>query len=284
MGTGRRGNRVDNGKGGGMKSRMRAWSPRVNGVPRRPSGVAAVVTMLVAAAAMAASCGGAPATTTTSGTDAPPSSIATTTSTGLPATTTGTTLPGEPFDIGPREGDVVAVIGVAHDDALNVRALPGNGEATVTSLPPTTDDVVSLGRSRLLPGSIWLEVRVGGVTGWVNSSFVAYLGGVDDVTSSVVAAAGGIPVAETMLDLGLLAADTMASEDPPSRIVMTVAPTVTDLGEVTYDVIGLGDDAVRGVRLHVFGEPMPGGEGFSLKSVESTVLCGRGVTADGLCI
>jgi hypothetical protein len=61
-----------------------------------------------------------------------------------------------------------------------------------------------------------------------------------------------------------------------------VAPSVGDLGEVTYDVIGLGDDAVRGLRLHVFGQPID--EGFSLKTVEMTALCGRGADDDGGCI
>jgi hypothetical protein len=53
---------------------------------------------------------------------------------------------------------------------------------------------------------------------------------------------------------------------------------------VTYDVVGLGDDAVFGFRLHIFGEPTENGEAFSLKSVEATSLCGRAVTADGVCV
>ena len=67
---------------------------------------------------------------------------------------------------------------------------------------------------------------------------------------------------------------------------------VGDLGEVTYDVVGLPDDATYGARLHVFGTPasnLPGSalkraNRFSLKTVESTSLCRRGVTADGLCV
>ena len=76
----------------------------------------------------------------------------------------------------------------------------------------------------------------------------------------------------------VIVAESLASEEPPSRIVMSVAPTVGDLGEVTYDVVGIGDDAVRGFRLHVFATPDEGGEGFVLKSVEQTVLCGRGLS------
>ena len=65
---------------------------------------------------------------------------------------------------------------------------------------------------------------------------------------------------------------------------MVVAPAVGDLGEVTYDVIGLGDDSIGGWRLHVFGTPSASGEGFLLKTLEATTLCTRGVTTDGLCI
>ncbi|HZK48399.1 MAG TPA: hypothetical protein VFD74_02205, partial [Thermoleophilia bacterium] len=138
---------------------------------------------------------------------------------------------------------------------------------------------------RQLPDSIWYEVQMGGITGWVSSAFVAYSGAVDDITAQVIQNLGGTaPSAETMVDLGLIVAEAMASDDPPSRIVVTVAPHVGDLGEITYDGIGLGDDALRGYRLHVFGQPDESGEGFSLKSVESTLLCARGVTADGLAI
>jgi hypothetical protein len=64
---------------------------------------------------------------------------------------------------------------------------------------------------------------------------------------------------------------------------MSVSPTVGDLGEVTYDVVGLGDDALGGVRIHIFGDPAEG-EGFILSSVERTFICSRGVTDDGFCI
>lgn len=88
-----------------------------------------------------------------------------------------------------------------------------------------------------------------------------------------------------MLDLGEMVAAVFGSTDEGgSRIEMSVAPTVGDLGEVTFDVVGLADDAQLGWRLHIFGQPTEGGEGFSLMSVEATALCGRGVTEDGLCV
>ena len=245
----------------------------------RPLALTAVVALAVAA------CGGGADTADTTTTGSEP----TTTITAAPETTSTTTepptttLPGDPIDIGPSAGDVLAVIGVAHDDVLNVRAAPGTDQAIVVELEPFADDVVAVGNSRSLPRSIWFEVDVDGVTGWSSSSFLGYLGQTTDETASIIDLLGETPEAETMTDLGRVVAEALASDEPPSRIVMTVSPTVGDLGEVTYDLVGLGDDALRGFRLHVFGTPSESGEGFVLRSVEQTLLCGRGVNA-GLCV
>ena len=200
------------------------------------------------------------------------------------STTSERDLPGEPIDFGPRAGDELAAIGVAHDDVLNVRAAPGTDAAIVAELVPTATGITATGRARSLPESIWYEVEVDGVTGWVSSAFVGFLGLIDDATAEVISALGETPGAETMLDLGLVVAEAMASDDPPPRIVMSVAPTVGDLGEVTYDVVGLGDDALGGLRLHVFGDPAGGSEGFVMSNVERTFICSRGVTDDGFCL
>lgn len=236
-------------------------------------------TLVVATAA----CGGTVSTVdSTTTTDAPET---TTTTTQATTTTSGTTtsLPGEPIDIGPRAGDILAVIGVAHDDVLNVRVAPGTDQSIVAELGPLAEDVVALGRARSLPQSIWFEVEVDGVTGWAGSSFLGYLGQTTDETAAIVDLLGETPKAETMIDLGMIVAETLASDEPASRVVVSVEPSVGDLGEVTYDVVGIGDDAVRGFRLHVFATPDEGGEGFVLKSVEQTLLCGRGLSG-GLCV
>lgn len=217
----------------------------------------------------------APATTTTT-----PS----TTTTQPPATTTTTEmpdLPGEPIDIGPAEGDVLAVIGVAYDDVLNLRAIPGTAGRILVELEPLVDDLTALGNARLLPQSIWYEVEYEGSAGWVNSSFVGYLGEVTDTTAGLIASIGETPSAPTMEALGALIGEHVASESQSARVTVTVAATVGDLGEITLDVVGLEDDALRGLRLHVFATPTDGE--FTLKSVEQTLLCGRGL-ADGLCV
>jgi hypothetical protein len=230
---------------------------------------------------------------TTTSSDSFPATEVTTSTEASPTTTGNPTAPlpdaeltGEPFDLAPAPEVFLAVVGVAFDDALNVRAAPGIDQAILAELDPLTADFVASGRARQLPNSIWFEgTTTNGVVGWVSSRFTAQAGLTDDRTSFVVAEFGEIPVADTMEELGTLVADVMASDDPASSIVMSGAPTVADLGEVTYDVVGLSDDSVWGLRLHVFGQPMDSGAGFSLEAVESTAMCVpvRGVTPEGIC-
>lgn len=266
-----------------------------------------LVGLCMATALILASCGDGSSTTATAIAADTSSTVATTTApiTKLPTTTPDTTaspttteastttepaptttdLPGEPTEhFFFRQGDVLGVIGVASTDVLNVRAAPGIDQEIVARLDPLAQDIVVTGPARSLPASLWIEVEFIGGRGWVNSGFLAYIGLTDDVTAQVVNQLGEIPRAETMLDLGALVAATRASEDPPSTITVSAGPLVVDLGEVTYDVVGLGDDAQLGERLHVFGRPLESGEGFELKSVEATALCGRSVTPDGLCV
>ncbi len=238
-------------------------------------------------------CGSAEDATTTSSTTPTPTTevVEPTTTTTAPGTTTtraGSTttlssgLPGDPIDFGPAAGDVLAAIGVAHDDVLNLRSAPGADQAILAGIPPLYSELIALGATRQLAASMWIEVDYSGLTGWVNLRFIAYLGATSDATADIVSNLGETPVTETMLELGLMVAESLVSEEPASDLVLAAAPTVGDLGEVTYDVIGLGDDSVRGVRVHVFGQP--GNDGFSLDSVEVTPLCGRGVDGGGLCV
>lgn len=253
-------------------------------------------TPLLIVAMLLAACGGAePTATSASSSATPTSSTATSTSSTVPkttateqptttstanTTTTSTTLPGEIVDFGPAEGDTLMVIGVRYDDVLNVRAGPGVGFDIVETLEPDDLDVNAMGETRQIPGAFWISVDVDGTVGWVNMRYVGFEGSTDDLTHVVVEEIG-YPTSDTMAELGLIVARTFASDDPKSDIVLVVDESVGDLGEVTYDIIGLGDDAVLGVRAHVFGQPSD--EGFGLMSVEVTTICGRGITEDGLC-
>lgn len=227
---------------------------------------------------------------TTTTTDATTSSTAdSTTTTGDDSTTTSsststtepttTTLPGDPVESFFEEGDTLGVLGVAHDDVLNIREAPGTDQDIVATADPLADDLVATGQARALSSTTWAEVTVGGETGWANLNFLAFIGGVDDATAEFLDGAP-LPETETMVELGELVAEGFASEDPPSEIVRSVAPSVGDLGEVTYDVVGIGDDSVRGYRLHIFGTPADSGEGFGLKSIERTTFCSRGLDGE----
>ena len=96
-------------------------------------------------------------------------------------------LPGEPYEYGPAEGDSLAVVGVDHDDVLNVRDVPfGEIIATLGLENPIayllevreapsgepiawydswTGTIVATGRTRKLPTTIWHEVQVADLTG-----------------------------------------------------------------------------------------------------------------------
>ena len=224
-------------------------------------------------------------TTTTSTT----STSSTTTSTEAPTSSTTTTLPGQPFDLGPAAGDVLAVIGVRFDDVLNVRRAPGTDQEIVAELPNRADDFVAAGRGRQLSESIWWEVTTAdGTVGWVGSAFVAKTAATGDATARVIAALGTTPQAPDMSELGLIVAEAFVTDpEVPNEIVMTAAANEEgDLAEVTYDVVGLGDDSTRAVRAHVFGQPLESGDGFVLKTVEATDMCDatRGPGEDGVCV
>jgi hypothetical protein len=246
--------------------------------------------LVLAVALIAAACGGDDVADTTTSTPAPSTTtttaapVSSTTSTIPASTPTTTTLPGNPIDYGPLTGDVLGVVAVAHDDVLNLRSGPGTDFEVLKKMAARSDRVIANGRAQALPNSVWYEVTFAGATGWASSTYLAYLGPTDDITASIIQTLGGVAAAETMAELGLIVAEAFPATDRPLRVRMSGAPSVGDVGEVIYDVVGFADDSVRGLRLHVFGQPAENGEGFTLMTVEATSLCARGVTGEGLCI
>lgn len=220
----------------------------------------------------------------TTSTTVPTSTTSATSTTTTTSTPTTSGLPGEPFVAFAEDGDILAVVGVAHDDKLNIREGPGTDQALLTRVGPLEDDLTATGRARSLSRSIWYEVSTSdGITGWANTSFLAFMGGTDDATAEFLD--GDDPsVTETMQQMGELVAAGFASTDPASDVVQSVAPTRGDLHEVTYDVIGIGDDSVAGFRLHVFATSNgDNDEGFTLKTIERTTFCWRGLAGE-LCV
>lgn len=205
----------------------------------------------------------------------------TTTSTAVETTTTTETstdptppesMPGDVIEFGPRAGDDIAVVGVAHDDELNVRIAPGTEFDIIATLDPLADDVIALGENRLLTSSFWVEIESEAGPGWVNEAFVGFLGVSQDQTSDVVATNGDAVAA------GELVAQTYVSQEPPSKVTL-----VNDDGNtVVYDVVGIGDDAVKGFRLTVVTEPVAGGTGIA--SFSEQTICSRGLAPDLRCV
>jgi hypothetical protein len=193
-------------------------------------------------------------------------------------------LPGESVDFGPRAGDALAVAGIAHDDVLRLHAAPDEESEVLATMASTQVGLIAQGQTRSVPGAFWILVDRSGTLGWVSLRDVAYLGDTFDATAERLSTIGPRPSASTMTELGRIVTESMRSPEaePIPRTVVVVDETVGDLGEVTLDLIGLGDDALRGYRVHVFGEPVDGG--FALRNVEVTNLCARGVAEGGLCL
>jgi hypothetical protein len=221
-----------------------------------------------------------------SSTTAPVTTVATTTST-TSASSTSTT---QPLGPGPHEGDVVAVVGVAIEDMLNVRMDAGVENDVVTRLPPDAAGVVTTGATAQSGRITWWEVTYGGVTGWSASSFLGYLGESFDGTEEVVAALSGVPSEKTFVDLGWTVAMSQAvidGDEVVSRVRHTAGNGLVNsqgLFGITFDVIGVADDSVGGLRLRIVGQALSAGQRYELKSVEVTPICHRGVHADGSCL
>lgn len=201
------------------------------------------------------------------------------------ATSSAAALPGERVEIFPYKDAKLAVVGVAAGDTLNVRSGPGTEFDVVYDLGPTAMNATATGHNRSVgDGVFWSEISADGRTGWARTSFLLQPGQVNDVTAAMFPTPADRPTAKTMAELGQAVARRRASQEPESRIVMVEQPTVGDLGEVTFDVIGVGDDSVGGERLKIFAEPGPRRESFTVRTVEATTFCSRGVSQDGLCV
>ena len=135
-------------------------------------------------------------------------------------------LPGEPYEFGPAAGTGLAVVGVSYNGTLNVRDVPNgeiiarlenvmdgvrdpavrvraaNSDEIIATLD-LTQGVVATGNTRKLPTTVWYEFQIGDMVGWASSAFLAPLGLTDDATAAIVATLGEIPVADTLLELGL---------------------------------------------------------------------------------
>ncbi len=85
------------------------------------------------------------------------------------------------------------VVNVASDDVLNVRANAGVAHRIVGAIPPHGLGVQVTGAGVQVDGSLWVPIEYKGITGWVNSNYLAYqVGWLDE---AVAAQAAGIIMA-----------------------------------------------------------------------------------------
>ncbi len=193
-------------------------------------------------------------------------------------------LPGDPFDIGPPAGEQLDVISVRHDDVLNFRTRPEASAPIVDTVAPLSNTplVLSRGEGRLFESSAWWMVTVGGQEAWANFAFLGTLGRGDDILADLEA---GPALTEAPTIEAIVASVAASRSGGPEPRVTYVHP-ITSIGgddmTATVDVVGIGDDAVKGERFVFVFEPA--GAGYRLGAAERTVICGRGATGAGLCL
>jgi uncharacterized protein YraI len=77
------------------------------------------------------------------------------------------------------------VVNVASDDVLNVRAGAGVAHSIVGTIPPHGMGVEVTGAGEQVDSSLWAPVEYRGITGWVNSNYLAYqVGWVDEAVAA----------------------------------------------------------------------------------------------------
>ena len=229
-----------------------------------------------------------PTTAVTSTTNMPSS----TTSTAIPAGSTDAhEIPGAALDYGPPAGASLDVVGVRHDDVLNFRVDPDPTSDVVASVAPIREGhiIIASGQAWIAPSGIWWKVTVNGEPAWANQSYLAGVGHGDDFFIDVAEALGVLRF-ETITDAAQAVAGTQASETPESRVVVVAAPVTYDSGAgMTIDVLDLGDDSLKGLRIWIEVEFIYDDSGETVESVVLTdvymnPLCGRGSEGAGLCL
>lgn len=187
-------------------------------------------------------------------------------------------LPGEVVDVPPLN-EVVAVIAVEAGSGLHYRTGPGTEFESVGTLEPLGVSPAYGEIRRREDGSHWAQVmKTDGWFFWMNMKHLAFPGETTDITADLAE----LPSAATVEEVGLLVAGQRTADQPPSvETVVVDGPVEGDAGEVVIDVVGIGDDALAGERLRVVTERT--GQGHTVRSVELTPLCARGVTDDGVC-
>lgn len=186
-----------------------------------------------------------------------------------------------------EEGAEVGVAGLLPEDVpLEIHAEPTPETEIIAELEPT-DAVVLGGHERSHVASenegSWVEIQLADGYGWVHQDNLYYFGqnadATDDYSDHIDPAPSSEDIAESVGE------HAIAEWDPDGAVGdWRLVTTPEDQGEDFYrvDVVGMMDDAQAGYRLFVHVEETDAGQ--ELVQVESTLLCSRGVSEDGLCL
>lgn len=193
-------------------------------------------------------------------------------------------VPGMPIDgFYDEPGDWVGVAGLAPWEApLEARAEPFEGAEVVGELD-STDAMILAGRQIGHPTfpeeDHWAEVKLADGYAWVPTQHLLFFGAYEDMTDDYIDDVGEYPTeyqaAEAVVDTV-----TDGVDGKEGQIITTPEGT----GEAFYraDITGVPDTSIAGNRIFFWIEEAEAG--YTVKKIDGTTLCRRGVSEEGLCV
>lgn len=195
----------------------------------------------------------------------------------------------------PPAGQQLDVVGVIGTDVLNFRQRPDPSSPILATAPPATEGVtpplvVATGVGQNFGNEVWWQVTIDGTTAWANARFLGMLGVSANTFDELEAEMASLS-AETIEELAEAIAATRSDGPIPVVVVVELIGVDAPSSLATIDVIGIGDDAVRGERIHLNLFNIRDIEaqefiilGYEITDATSTAICGRGITVDDLCV
>lgn len=228
----------------------------------------------------------------------PASSTSTAPSTTAAKNTTTTTSGGVFYDIGPVAGETLDVVGVRYDDVLNIRDQADASSAIVATAAPfaANPQLISGGEGLLFNpnGGAWWKVTVNGNAAWASASFLGQVSPNNEDLLPVLTANMPSTTSPNLNTLIIDIATALAAGPTPSVVLSTEPVGIDAIGsEATIDVLGIGDDSVKGWRIRILFNNVfddinasnPQLVGVELVVADAFPICHRGLEASsGLCI
>lgn len=195
----------------------------------------------------------------------------------------------------PPAGIRLDIVGVVGTDVLNFRQRPDPSSPILATAPPATEGVtsplvVATGVGQNFGNEIWWQVTIDGATAWANARFLGMLGVSTNIFDELEADMASLS-ADSIEELAAAIAATRSDGPTPTAVVVELLGVDAPSSLATIDVIGIGDDAVKGERIHLdlFNiRDIDAQEfvilGYEITDATSTAICGRGITIDDLCV